>query len=112
MHKFQPNERHRTAAINFENYGIVVQDPLLVKAYMKSRYRSGKHHHIFVLADKSKQGGDSIIEYYCTCESGARTVGCCSHVMTIVWYLGYGQYNGVQVPNPEMCDVSITITNE
>jgi len=50
---------------------------------MKSRYR-GKHHHIFVLMDKGKTGRDSVTEYYYTCESGAQTVGCCSHIMMIV----------------------------
>lgn len=55
---------------------------------MKSRYRGGKHHHIFVLVDKSKTGIYAIREYCCTCESGSRTVGCCSHLMTIVWFLG------------------------
>jgi len=44
--------------------------------------------------DKDKTGRDSVTEYYCTCESDARTVGCYSHIMTIVWFLGYGQYHG------------------
>lgn len=114
VHKFQPNARHATATLNFINHGIDVAEPLkaymkLVKAYMKSRYRSGKHHHIFVLVDTNKCERDAIVEYYCTCESGARTVGCCSHIMTIVWYLSYGQYHGITVPNPEICNVSITI---
>jgi len=34
--------------------------------------------------DKAKTREDSVTEYYCTCESGARTVGYCSHIMTIV----------------------------
>lgn len=87
VRKFEPNPRHPTAALVYARYGISVENPLLVKAYMKSRYRSGKHHHIFILIDKTKTGRDSVTEYYCTCESGARTVGCCSHVMTIVWFL-------------------------
>jgi len=35
--------------------------------------------------NKTKTGLDSVTEYYCTYESGARTVGCCSHIMTIPW---------------------------
>jgi len=46
---------------------------------MKTRYRGGKHHHIFVLIDKAKTGRDLVTEYYCTCKSGARTVGLQSH---------------------------------
>lgn len=108
VQKFNPNRRHPSAAVNYENYGISVQQPMLIKAY-KSRYRGDKHHYIFVLIDKSKTSRDAICEYYCTCESGARTAGCYSHVMTIVWYLGYAQYHGVNIPNPDVCNVSITI---
>jgi len=33
--------------------------------------------------------------------SHARTVGC--------WFLDYAQYHGIQLPNPNICNVSITI---
>jgi len=109
VQKFEPNPRHRLAALDYAEFDINISDPVLVKAYMKSRFRSTKNHHIFVLIDKSKTGRDSIIEYFCTCETGSRTVGCCSHVMTVIWYLGYGQYNEINVPNPNITNVSITI---
>lgn len=106
VHKFNPRPKHPSAALNYEKYGISVEEPTLIKVHMKSRYRSGKYHYIFVLIDKAKTERDSIREYYCTCESGARTAG---HVMTIVWFLGFAQYHGIQIPNPEICNVSITI---
>ena len=109
VQKFLPAPRHPFAAINFGSYGISIEAPILVKGLMKSRYRGGKHHYIFVLVDKSKSGREAVCEYYCSCESGARTVGCCSHLMTIVWFLGYAQYHGIQLPNPNICNVSITI---
>jgi len=62
--------------------------------------------------DKAKTERDSVTEYYCTCESGARTIGCCSNIMTIVWFLGYGQYYGINIPNRDMCNVPITINKE
>jgi len=69
VRKFEQNPRHPTAALDYTRYGILVKNSLLIKAYMKSRYR--KHHHIFVLMNKAKAGRDSVTEYYCTCESGA-----------------------------------------
>jgi hypothetical protein len=30
-----------------------------------------------------------IKNWYCTCKAGARVVGCCAHIMSILWYLGY-----------------------
>jgi len=89
VHKFQPNPRHPTATLDYTRYGISIKNPLLVKVYMKSRYCSGKYHYIFVLMDKTKTGY-LFTEYYCTCENSARTVGCCNHIMTIVWFFGYG----------------------
>lgn len=106
VQKFRSTPRYTW---NYDDFGINVLDPLLVKAYMKSRFRSTKNHHIFVLIDKSKSGRDAIVEYFCTCETGSRTVGCCSHIMTIIWYLGYGQYSEITVPNPNISNVSITI---
>jgi len=70
VRKFEPNPRHLTAALDNTRYGISVENPLLVKVYMKSRYRGRKHHHIFVLMNKAKIGQDSVTEYYCTCKSG------------------------------------------
>lgn len=109
VQKFDPKPRYRISSLDYASHGIVISDPLLVKAYMKSRFRSSKSHHIFVLVDKSKSGRGTIVEYFCTCETGSRTVGCCSHIMTVIWYLGYGQYNEIKVPNPNITNVSITI---
>ena len=33
-----------------------------------------------------------IIAWYCTCRAGPRTVGCCSHVATAIWYLSYERH--------------------
>ncbi|KYN07091.1 hypothetical protein ALC62_01947 [Cyphomyrmex costatus] len=57
--KFQPNRKHKTSAIKYNEFDITIQDPVLIKAYMKSRYRSGKHHHIFVLVDRALTGRDN-----------------------------------------------------
>ena len=38
------------------------------------------------------QGIDSIESSYCTCKNGSRTVGCCSHVTSIIYYYACGKY--------------------
>lgn len=30
--------------------------------------------------------------YYCTCASGARTLGTCANVTNVMWYLGYARH--------------------
>ena len=74
-------------ALDFLKYKIDVKDPLFIRARI-SRH-SGPNTHktyaVFVLIDKALKGVNSIIEHYCQCKSGSRTVGCCSHIMAIVW---------------------------
>ena len=74
----------------------------------------------FLLIDTSKAGYEAILEYYCTCPMGLRTVGCCIHVMAIVWFLGGGYKCKNETVNPNLnflCDItasrsSSTETNE
>jgi hypothetical protein len=47
---------------------------------------------MYILVDVSKTGVDSIVEYCCQCKTGLRTIGCCAHVMVVLWYLGLGRY--------------------
>lgn len=65
---------------------------MLIFTPMSSRFRSNKTHDVYVLYDASKTNRENIL-YYCTCQHGRRTVGCCSHVMTIVYYFGYGRHH-------------------
>lgn len=50
---------------------------------------------------------------YCTCEAGARTVRCCSHIMYIVWYLSCGHDHDfvVVTENENLNNVTIPISN-
>ena len=33
-----------------------------------------------------------ITSWYCTCKVGARVVGCCSHIASVIWFLGYERH--------------------
>ena len=35
---------------------------------------------------------DSVIDWACTCFAGLRTVGCCSHIASIIYFLSYAKY--------------------
>lgn len=63
----------------------------LILAQIDSRFKAGVCHNTVVLYDVTLEGSDSIIGYYCFCQVGSRTVGCCSHSMMIIWYLGYAR---------------------
>lgn len=66
--------------------------PMFISAKITSRFRSRKIHNVFILYD----GADCLVQrhflYFCECQHGQRTVGCCSHVMTVVLYFGHSRY--------------------
>lgn len=64
-------------------------NPVLILAKMKSRYSSRKYYYTFVLFDKNVFGSNSILGYCCDCKTGLRTIGCCSHVVCVIWYFGF-----------------------
>lgn len=66
----------------------------LLMTVLRSRFKSAQKYRTFVLINRIGNGSDSILGYCCSCKVGARTIGCCSHVMTMIYYLGYAQYNG------------------
>lgn len=57
-----------------------------------SRHKSQTEYKSFVKLRPSLPGRDSILEYYCICMVGARTVGCCSHVAALIMYFCYLKY--------------------
>jgi len=76
-----------------ESCGIEADDPVLIRGKIQSRHRSNKQYCVYIMLDKGKEGVESIIGHYCQCKNGARTVGCCAHIMSIIWYLGYARHN-------------------
>ena len=36
--------------------------------------------------------GDPIRAWYCQCEADGRTVGCCAHIASVIWYLCYARH--------------------
>lgn len=76
-----------------QKYKINVQDPQLIRCKLRSRHSGSVKYYTYVLTDKQPiSGPPSIIEHYCNCKNGARTNGCCAHVMTVIWILGIGRH--------------------
>ncbi len=62
-------------------------------------------------------GAESLIEYCCQCKSGFRTVECCAHIRTVLWFLGYGRYHPEEIRDPavsldEVCCVLESTDND
>lgn len=72
-------------------------DNRIIKFKINSRHISGKVYHTFVKYSLDKE--KPITGYYCKCPNGARTIGCCVHVATVIFYLSYARYQS-KIPSP------------
>lgn len=74
------------------------ENPFLLRAKIKSRHVARNTYFVFIAVEREQQGRSAIIGYCCNCIVGLRTVGCCSHVMSVVWYLAYARHEGTTPP--------------
>lgn len=85
-----------------EKIGVQTSKPALVYVKLKSRFQSTQHHSTYVLFDLEATGKDVVVAYCCSCKNGLRTVGCCSHIMTIIWYVYHIDHNKLKLPSPQL----------
>ena len=62
--------------------------PGLLRVRLQSRHISSKSYLVWI-----KYDSDHVMSWYCKCRAGARTVGTCSHVAAVIWYLGQSRFN-------------------
>lgn len=89
---------------------IFGQNNMLLRGRIRSRYVTSRTYYCYILISKNQNvlnTLNAIIGYYCTCLIGKRTVGCCAHIMAIVWYLSWGRYNDVSAPASFLDDIFI-----
>lgn len=68
------------------------EEPGIIRFEVRSRHINAKTYKCYVQYDKDEVGIDAITGYCCTCANGLRTVGCCSHVASLIYHLSYGRY--------------------
>lgn len=72
--------------------GIPGESLWLLRGRIQSRHTSARKYYSYVVVKDGESGLDAIEHYYCSCKAGKRTVGCCAHIMVIIWYLSYARY--------------------
>lgn len=99
---------------NFEIEGASVfevdernEEPGFLRCRISSRYRNAVKHQLWIMyipvnCDQNVEDNipERISAYYCTCKCGSRTLGCCSHVCSVLWYLGYARHNNNNINYP------------
>jgi hypothetical protein len=101
------------------SHGLSVGDPMLIRGRIQSRHRSSHRYFIYILIDRlvlkdeEKDGVDAVSGYCCSCPNGLRTVGCCAHVATVLWYLGFGRHQSeIPIPAAFLNDVCVELEGQ
>jgi hypothetical protein len=63
--------------------------PNLLRVKIQSRHSRNTLHTLWIKYDSEKEDVEAICGWYCTCKWGARMVGCCAHVSSVLWFLGW-----------------------
>lgn len=66
----------------------------VLKIYLKFRLApdTSMQRSITALSNTALNGMYGISRYLCDYANGKRTVGCCSHIAAIIYYLAYAKY--------------------
>jgi len=92
------------------SHGHTADDPMLIRGKIQSRFRSSAQHFVYILIDRAEEGIDSVSSYTCSCAQGLRTVGCCAHIATVLWYLGYARHlPEIPIPADFLNDVCVEL---
>lgn len=67
-------------------------DLWMIRGRLQSRHVRARTYYTYIVVDKSLSGRRAIAHYYCTCIIGKRTIGCCSHIMCLIWYMCYARH--------------------
>ena len=70
------------------------EEPHLIRLKVQSRHVSRKAYNVYIEYQSRGLGPSAIRGYMCRCKSGLRTVGTCSHVTAVLWFLGLARYQG------------------
>ena len=97
--------RYTESHLSDDNYVLqTCQDrPNLLRVKLSSRHSSSKVYSLWI-----EFSDDDITGWYCTCKVGARVVGCCAHISSTIWYLGYSRWQQQSIPS---CRFSDSIIN-
>jgi hypothetical protein len=77
-----------------DNQNIFETGTKLLRTRIQSRHSNSTKYNSYVTFTTNQ-----IRDWYCTCKSGKRTVGCCSHIASVVYYLSNYRYSSNKTQN-------------
>lgn len=86
----EDDDELQVEVLNVEGGHFRLPEAGFIRARIWSRFRNQTRYQIIVeYVPHGDVGGEPVTGYYCTCRTGARTLGTCAHVTSLLWYLGY-----------------------
>jgi hypothetical protein len=67
---------------------LIDSNQTLIRTQIKSRHSSSKTYNTYISYKPNINSHKAIDSWICTCKSGKRTVGTCSHIATVIYKLG------------------------
>lgn len=64
----------------------LVNNRTLIRGRIQSRHVRSKQYYTYILVNPTREGRESIEDYYCSCIHGRRTIGCCAHIASMVFF--------------------------
>ena len=64
----------------------------ILKLQVQSRHSNANKYRCYIDYVSNSHGVEGIKRHYCECKSGARTVGCCSHIAAVLYFLANARY--------------------
>jgi hypothetical protein len=62
----------------------------LIRVKIQSRHVSSKKYCLWIRFNSSE-----ITAWYCKCRAGARVVGVCAHIASVIWYLSFARHEQI-----------------
>ncbi|KAJ8916939.1 hypothetical protein NQ315_013411 [Exocentrus adspersus] len=92
-----------------------INEPGFLRIRLFSRFRNVVKHQIFIAYTANQMenidnnaDNNPISGYYCTCQSGARSLGTCAHVASVLWYLGFARHQpNIKYPDTSLLDTTL-----
>lgn len=74
------------------NLEYIKMKPNIIKALIRSRHINSKTYKCYVEYKPNSIGYSGILRHACDCANGLRTVGSCSHIAAVIYYLSNARY--------------------
>ena len=71
---------------------VHAQAPGMLRCRIQSRHINAKRYFCWIEYNTEAVAAQSIVAWFCLCKAGQRLVGCCAHVTSTLWFLGYARH--------------------